>query len=362
MQMSIIKNKWWLPTVDRKKLLLEKLSQENLDLKEMIDLQKELGEITEVAEIAEKADLLSSDNEFLSVIETTSSKEAEEIHDQIKANECLLLQLENQFKDLLKPTTNKANKIILEVRPGTGGQEASLFAALLVEMYKKYAQHYSWIWDVLSFDYTDIGGVDYISVSIEGKDSFLLMEHESGVHRVQRIPKTESNGRIHTSTATVAVLPEPEDANVDIDENYIRIDVFRAGGAGGQHVNKTESAVRLTYEHPDLEKIVISIQDEKSQHKNKAKAMKILKAKVASQIEEKLNKERSDQRKGQVGTGERSEKIRTYNFPQSRVTDHRSGVSVYNIQDESLLLPKDLHAITEPIRLDEINEAISKNQ
>ena len=340
---------WWQSVLIKKRAIEEQLATPELPVSDLIALQKSMGEIVDIAEIAEKIEAASNDIDFL---ESIKDEDPSAI-DQIILLKSQLEEYDRTFRLLITPANDKSNKVILEVRPGTGGLEASLFAGLLVEMYKKYAQHNNWTWDVLALDVTDIGGINHITISMEGTGSYYFMEHESGVHRVQRIPKTEANGRIHTSTATVAVLPEPEEANIDIDESYIRIDVFRASGAGGQHVNKTESAIRLTYDHPELEKIVISIQEEKSQHKNKARAMKILRAKVQEQIERKLDKERAEQRKSQVGTGERSEKIRTYNFPQSRVTDHRSGVSVYNIQDDILLFPKDLVTLTNPLREDE---------
>lgn len=341
---------WWIKFTQRSKEINDELINPELPLEKMIALQKELAEFADLLPIALKAEEVNSDLDFLQqmLTEATSDQERHEIREQIRSMEDELEKLENDFKEVRKPQASHS-KIIVEIRPGTGGQEASLFGALLVEMYKKYAQHNNLEFEVLSFDYNDVGGVENVSFALAGMNAYYLMQHESGVHRVQRIPKTESNGRIHTSTATVAVLLEPEEAVVDIDENYLRVDVFRASGAGGQHVNKTESAIRLTYEHPDFEKVVISMQDERSQHKNKAKAMKILKAKIYNQAQTKLSRGIADARKSQVGTGERFEKIRTYNFPQSRVTDHRSGMSVYNMQDESLLLPKDLLAMIEAI-------------
>ena len=331
-------NLWWVSILERHRELSDRLNDPELPLDEMIQVQKALASIAESAAVAEKAEVA----EFL--------RESEESEDEQRRYEVELESLKSQFDELLKRKSQEESKIILEIRPGTGGQEAALFASLLFEMYRVYAEENGWMWDVLMLDFNDIGGITSACVSIEGKDAFYLMEHESGVHRVQRIPKTESCGRIHTSTATVAVLMEPEESNVEIDQKYLRVDVFRAGGAGGQHVNKTESAIRLTYSHPDFEKIVISMQDEKSQHKNKSKAMKILRAKIADATEARVNKEASEKRRMQVGKGDRSEKIRTYNFPQDRITDHRSGISMYCIDESSLMGAKHLQAMTEPIR------------
>ena len=338
-------NRWWFETLEKKRKIANKLEELDLPLDEMIDLQKQLSSIEEAAEIAEKAEVLHSDIEFLQGMEG-----AEE---QIREYEAELEKAKADFEALLKRRSQKDSKIILEIRPGVGGQEAALFAALLFEMYKIYATESGWIWEVLLLDFNDIGGLTNASISIEGDDAFYLMQHESGVHRIQRIPRTESCGRIHTSTATVAVLMEPEESQIEVDQKYLRIEAFRAGGAGGQHVNKTESAIRLTYSHPDFPKIVVSIQDEKSQHKNKSKAMKLLRARIADATEEKASKETSEKRKSQVGSGDRSEKIRTYNFPQDRVTDHRSGESIYCIDESSLLSAKHLRSITEPLRLRE---------
>jgi peptide chain release factor 1 len=217
---------------------------------------------------------------------------------------------------------------ILEIRPAAGGDEAGLFASQLYGMYQKYAGTQGWRFEVLEYGDTELGGLKEGIAEITGRNVFARLKYESGVHRVQRVPATESQGRIHTSTVTVAVLPEAEEVDVQVDEGDLRIDVYRASGAGGQHVNKTESAVRITHLPSG---IVVAMQEEKSQHKNRAKAMKILRAKLYEQQRASLHATRAADRKSQVGTGDRSERIRTYNFPQGRVTDHRIGKTLYKI-------------------------------
>jgi peptide chain release factor 1 len=237
--------------------------------------------------------------------------------------------LEHEIRLALLPRDEADERsAILEVRPAAGGDEAALFAADLFAMYQKYAALRGWRVEMLEYNDTELGGLKEGIAEITGRNVFARLKYESGVHRVQRVPATESQGRIHTSTVTVAVLPEAEEVDVQVDEGDLRIDVYRASGAGGQHVNKTESAVRITHLPTG---IVVTMQEEKSQHKNRAKAMKILRARLYEQQRAALHATRAADRKSQVGTGDRSERIRTYNFPQGRVSDHRINLTLYKI-------------------------------
>jgi peptide chain release factor 1 len=296
---------------------------------EIVRLSKEHAELRPVAEAVQSLEKARGELPELEEMAASGDAEMAELAQgeliQLKAR---LPELEHQVALLLAPKDRDENaSAILEVRAGTGGDEAALFAGDLFRMYQRYAQSRGWKVEIESVSEGDAGGYKEIIASVEGEGVFGRLKFESGVHRVQRVPATEAQGRIHTSAATVAVLPEPEDVEIEIRDQDLRIDTYRSSGAGGQHVNKTDSAVRITH----LPTGIVVTSSEKSQHQNRARAMKVLQARLYEQQREALDSARAESRKSQVGSGDRSERIRTYNFPQGRVTDHRINLTLYNL-------------------------------
>tara|TARA_B100001057_G_scaffold380400_1_gene386065 strand:+ start:1199 stop:2272 length:1074 start_codon:yes stop_codon:yes gene_type:complete len=334
--------------------LEKELSSGNVDSKLFAKKSKEYSNLGSIIKVAreylnfenEKKDLenmledKSNDQEMLDLAE-------KDLNELLKKKE----KYENELKIFLLPKDEDDNKnAIVEIRAGTGGLEASLFCADLFKMYEKVCSKKKWRLEIINISKSEAGGFKEVIFSVNGNDIYSYLKYESGVHRVQRIPETETQGRVHTSAATVAVLPEAEDVDIEIKESDLRIDVFRAGGPGGQSVNTTDSAVRITHIPSG---VVVSQQDEKSQHKNKAKALKILRSRVYEAEKRKKDQERSSNRRNQIGSGDRSERIRTYNFPQGRVTDHRINLTLHKLEE---FLSGEIHEeMNQELRLKEQN-------
>ena len=326
--------------------MLRKYSKEHSDLTEVVTTYKEYKKV--------KADL----DGCKEVLETAKDEEMVELaREELSELEEQEVTLADSLRILLLPKDpNDEKNVILEIRAGAGGDEAGIFAGDLFRLYTRYAEARNWKVDTMEVSHATAGGYKEIISTITGAGAYSRFKYESGVHRVQRVPDTETQGRIHTSTVTVAVLPEAEDVDVHIDNKDLRIDIFRASGPGGQSVNTTDSAVRITHVPTG---IVVSMQDEKSQHKNKEKAMRILKARILDAEQAKADAERSADRRSQVGTGDRSEKIRTYNYPQSRITDHRIGLTIHSLD---AVVDGDLDQVLEPLIAYDQAEALKGQQ
>ncbi len=333
------------PEIIKDQNRFRKIAKEHADLGEIVKVYERYLQVER--QLEENKQMLSDpDPEIRELAKTENEelvREAEELKERLK----LLL---------LPKDPNDEKNILLEIRAGTGGEEAALFVADLFRMYSRYAEKKGWKVEILSSHETGKGGFKEIIALISGDKVYSRLKYESGTHRVQRVPETETQGRIHTSAVTVAVLPEADDVDVDINPVDLRIDVYRASGAGGQHVNKTESAVRITHIPTGL---VVQCQDERSQHKNKAKAMKVLAARLLELKQREQQAQQSEERRTMVGSGDRSERIRTYNFPQGRITDHRIGLTIYRLED---VLQGDLDEIIEPLGTHFQAEALASAQ
>jgi len=331
------------PEIISNPAIFREIAKQHHDLESVVLRGREYIKLIE--QIEEYRSILDGDDPDLKAIVK------EEFDDLISQQE----QQENELKLLLLPKDQRDSKnTIIEIRAGTGGEEAALFSADLYRMYSHYAERKGWTTETLSSSPTGSGGLKEVIFAVKGDGAFGEMKFEGGVHRVQRVPETESSGRIHTSAATVAILPEAEEIDLKINPDDIRIDTFRASGAGGQHVNKTESAVRITHTPTGL---VVSCQDEKSQHKNRVAAMKVLRSRLLAQEEEKQQSERAEVRKSMVSTGDRSAKIRTYNFPQGRVTDHRIELTLYKLDN---IMNGDISELIEQLRIAEQMEQLKQ--
>ncbi len=310
-------------------------------------LSREYSELETVIQVYNKYRSVKSDLEEANAMLQDSDPDLREMaREEIDGAEAQMAELELELQTLLLPKDpNDSHNVFLEIRAGTGGDEAGIFSGDLFRMYSRYAENQRWKIEVLSERQGDHGGYKEIITRVEGRDVYANLKFESGAHRVQRVPETESQGRIHTSACTVVVMPEPDELDeVEINKGDLRVDTYRASGAGGQHVNKTDSAVRLTHLPSG---IVVECQDERSQHKNKARAMSLLQAKLSSSVQDKQDAEQAEQRRNLVGTGDRSDRIRTYNFPQGRITDHRINLTLYKLAE---IMEGDMGPVINPLR------------
>ena len=325
------------------------------DQKKLTTIAKEHSSLEDIVNVGKDyLSVLQNIDDDKSILDSDDSELKEIAQEELIDLESRKVMLEEELKVLLLPRDpNDDKNLILEIRAGTGGDEAALFAADLFRVYTRYAERKSWKYKVMDSSDTGIGGIKEAIVSINGKGAFGMLKYESGVHRVQRVPKTETSGRVHTSAATIAVLPEAEDVDIEVNDSDLKIDTYRASGAGGQHVNKTESAIRITHIPTGL---VVTCQDESSQHKNRAAALKVLKSRLLAAEQEKVAAERAAERRSLVSTGDRSAKIRTYNFPQGRVTDHRINFTSYKLNE---ILDGDITEIIEKLKIAEQQELMA---
>jgi len=343
--------------IDKHSLLSEQLADPEIfnDQKKLTITAKEHSALEDVVNVGkEYLVVLQNIEDDKSILNGDDAELKEIAQEELIELESRKDKLESDLKILLLPRDpNDDKNLILEIRAGTGGDEAALFAADLFRVYTRYAERKNWKYKVMDSSDTGIGGIKEAIVSIQGKGAFGMLKYESGVHRVQRVPKTETSGRVHTSAATIAVLPEAEDVDIEINDSDLKIDTYRASGAGGQHVNKTESAIRITHIPTGL---VVTCQDESSQHKNRAAALKVLKSRLLASEQEKVAAERAAERRSLVSTGDRSAKIRTYNFPQGRVTDHRINFTSYKLNE---ILDGDITEIIEKLKIADQQELMA---
>jgi len=345
--------------IDKHSLLSEQLADPEIfnDQKKLTTTAKEHSALEDVVNVGkEYLAVLQNIEDDKSILNGDDAELKEIAQEELIELESRKDNLESDLKILLLPRDpNDDKNLILEIRAGTGGDEAALFAADLFRVYTRYAERKNWKYKVMDSSDTGIGGIKEAIVSIQGKGAFGMLKYESGVHRVQRVPKTETSGRVHTSAATIAVLPEAEDVDIEVNDSDLKIDTYRASGAGGQHVNKTESAIRITHIPTGL---VVTCQDESSQHKNRAAALKVLKSRLLASEQEKVAAERAAERRSLVSTGDRSAKIRTYNFPQGRVTDHRINFTSYKLNE---ILDGDITEVIEKLKIAEQQELMASD-